>query len=245
VRGVAGAIAFLTRVPVETWVTLDARDVARGSVFFPLVGAAIGAATGLAAVGAAEVLPQLLAAAIAVALAAALTGAIHVDALADLADSLGARTREHALEIMRDPSIGAFGALALVLDLLLYVGALAALLADDGLLPLVVAAFALGRAAPLVIGWVLPYARPGVGSGRALTDEPRGWERVAGLLFAAAVAFPLAGLCGFALLAGAVAGAALVAFVAWRRLGGATGDVLGAGIEVATAGALLAAVATA
>jgi len=245
VRGAAGALAFLTRVPVGAWVKLDGRDVARGSVFFPLVGAVVGAASSLVALGTARVLPAFLAAALAVACEAALTGAIHLDALADLADSLGARSRERALEILREPAIGAFGAVALVIDLLLKTGAFAALLAQDGLLPAVVACFAAGRVAPLVIGWALPYARPGEGSGRALTDEPRPWERALGLVLAGALVFALFGLRGLALGGGAAVGMALVAVVAWRRLGGATGDVLGAGIEVATLGALLAAVATA
>jgi adenosylcobinamide-GDP ribazoletransferase len=238
-------VSFLTRVPVAARMILDARDVARGSVFFPLVGAALGGVTGLVAIGLAKVLPVFLAAAVAVAFLAAITGAIHLDAVADLADSLGGATRERALEILRDPSVGAFGVVALVVDVLLQVGALVALLGEAGLLALVVSAFAFGRAAPLVIGWALPYAHSGVGSGLALTDEPRPWERVAGLLLAVAVVFALTGVRGFALAAGAAVGTALVAFVAWRRLGGATGDVLGAGIEAATLGALLAAVATA
>jgi adenosylcobinamide-GDP ribazoletransferase len=245
VRGAAGAVAFLTRVPVGDWVKLEARDVARGSTFFPLVGAVVGAASGLVAVGTARVLPAFLAATLAVACEAALTGAIHLDALADLADSLGARSRERALEILREPAIGAFGAVALVVDLILKTGAFAALLAQDGLLVVVVASFAVGRAAPLVIGWALPYARPGEGSGRALTDEPRAWERVSGLALAGVLVFVLSGIRGLALGGGAAVGTALIALVAWRRLGGATGDVLGAGIEVATGGALLAAVATA
>jgi adenosylcobinamide-GDP ribazoletransferase len=235
----------LTRVPVASWVPLDARDVARGCVFFPLVGAGVGAVTGLVAIGLAKALPFFLAATVAVAFHAALTGAIHLDALADLADSLGGATRDRALEILRDPSVGAFGVVALLADVLFQVGALAALLGETDLLSLAVSAFALGRAAPLVIGWMLPYARPGAGSGRVLTDEPRTWERLAGLLLAAAVVFALTGLRGFALVGGAAIGTALVALVAWRRLGGATGDVLGTGIEVATVGALLAAVATA
>ncbi|HEX5469532.1 MAG TPA: adenosylcobinamide-GDP ribazoletransferase [Gaiellaceae bacterium] len=243
-RGVAAAISFLTRLPVARWVTLDAGDVARGIVFFPLVGAAVGAGTGLVALGTGEVLPALLAAVVAIAFEAVLTGAIHLDALGDLADATGGGTRERALEILRDPRIGAFGAVALVVDVLLRAGALAALVAEDGLVGLVVASFALGRAAPLAIGWALPYARPGAGSGRALTDEPRTWERVAGLVIAGAIAFGLVGLDGGALVGGAALGAVLVGLVAWRRLGGATGDVLGAGIEAGTAGALLAAVAT-
>lgn len=244
-RGAAGAIAFLTRVPIELWVRLDGRDVARGSPFFPLVGAALGAVVGVVAVGVGEVLPALLAAGIAIACEAVLTGAIHLDAVADLADSLGARTRERALEILRDPNVGAFALVALVIDLLLRVGALAALLAEDGIVSLAAVAYALGRAAPLAIGWALPYARSGEGSGRALIDEPRAWERLAGLILAVGLAFGLAGLRGLVLAVGALAGTLLVALVAQHKLGGATGDVLGAGIEAATLGALLAAVATA
>lgn len=243
-RRAAAALAFLTRVPIEGVVRLDARDVARGAVFFPLVGAGVGAVTGLVAIGCAKVLPVFLAAVLAIAIEAVLTGGIHLDALADLADSFGARSRERALEIMREPAIGAFGAAALALDLLLKAGAITALLSEDGLLRVVVAAYAAGRAAPLIIGWALPYARAGEGSGRALVDEPLAWERVAGLAISAAFVFGLTGLRGFALAGGATAAMALVALVAWRRLAGATGDVLGAGIELATLGALLAAVAT-
>ncbi len=244
-RRAAAALAFLTRVPIDGPVRLDARDVARGAVFFPLVGAGVGALTGLVAIGCAKVLPVFLAAALAVAIEAVLTGAIHLDALADLGDSLGAKSRERALEIMREPAVGAFGAAALILDLLLKAGAVTALLSDGLLLAVVVAAYAAGRAAPLVIGWALPYARGGEGSGRALTDEPLAWERVAGLAVAAAFVFGLTGLRGFALAGGAAAAMTLVALVAWRRVAGATGDVLGAGIELATLGALLAAAATA
>jgi len=182
---------------------------------------------------------------IAVACEAALTGAIHLDALADLGDALGTRSRERALEVMRDPRLGAFGTSALLLVVLLKAGALTALLGTEGLLPGVAAAYGLGRAAPLVVGWLLSYAAAGPGSGRALTEGMRGWERVAGLALTAALVFGLEGLRGFALAGGAAAGIALVSYAAWRRLGGATGDALGAAIEVATTGALLATAATA
>src|SRR3954468_17193195 len=100
VRAFAGALAFLTRVPIGRWVVLDGADVARGGAFFPVVGAGIGAA-----VGAVASLGGLLAAVLAVTAGAVLTGALHFDALADTADALGARTRERALAIMRDHQI--------------------------------------------------------------------------------------------------------------------------------------------
>src|SRR5262245_19528103 len=124
-RGAAAAVAFLTRIPVGRRVALDGDDVARGSVLFPVVGAAIGAAVGATAAGLAHVLPALVAAGLALALGAALTGALHLDGLADTADALGARGR--ALEAMRDHATGAFGTVALVLDLLVKAGAVAAL----------------------------------------------------------------------------------------------------------------------
>src|SRR4051794_38981352 len=116
-RGAVAAVAFLTRIPVGRAVVLDAADVARGGSLFPLVGAGIGAATGGVAYALADPLTPLLAALLGLSAAAVLTGVLHLDALADAADALGATTRERALEIMRDHSIGAYGGVALVLDL--------------------------------------------------------------------------------------------------------------------------------
>src|SRR5438270_12724925 len=123
VRSLFAAIAFLTRIPVGG----RSYDVAGGVAVFPLVGAAIGAAVGGTAYGLARILPSLAAAGIAVALGALLTGGLHLDGLADSADALTARSRDAALAIMRDHAIGAYGAVALVLDLVVKSAALAAL----------------------------------------------------------------------------------------------------------------------
>jgi adenosylcobinamide-GDP ribazoletransferase len=241
-RAAAAAITFLTRVPVGRF-ELAADDVARGAVLFPAAGAGIGALVGLTAEGLDGALTPFLAATVAVVLEALLTGAIHLDALADAADGLGAPSRERALEIMRDPTIGSFGALALLLDTLLKIGAIAMLVGGDVLLP-VVAAFALGRAAPLGLGLALPYARPGSGSGRALTDGPV-WPRAAGVLLAGGIAAAALGWDAL-VVGGAAAGVTLVIGLGARlRLGGVTGDVLGAATELATTAGLLAATATA
>ena len=172
-RAAAAALAFLTRIPVGRRIELDGEDVARGAVLFPVVGAGIGALVGLVAVGLDARLTVLVAAGLAVVLEALLTGGIHLDALADSADGLGAGTRERALEIMREPTIGAFGATALVLDVVVKIAALAAVAAGPDALLAVAAAFALGRTAPLALGWALPYARPEGGSGAALTGRRR------------------------------------------------------------------------
>jgi adenosylcobinamide-GDP ribazoletransferase len=243
-RAGAGAVSFLTRIPVGGRVELEAEDVARGAVLFPVVGAGLGALLGLVVVGLDTRLSALLAAGLAVALEAALTGAIHLDALADSADGLGAGSRERALEIMREPTIGSFGATVLLLDLVVKTAALAALAAGPRAILAVAAAYALGRTAPLALGWALPYARPEGGSGAILTGGAGEMSRVVGVGLGVGLAFAALGLRGIALVAAAALGAALVGLVARRRLGGVTGDVLGAAAELATTLALVAAAAS-
>ncbi|MGH3091399.1 MAG: adenosylcobinamide-GDP ribazoletransferase [Gaiellaceae bacterium] len=241
-RAGAAAVSFLTRVPVGRHLALDAADVGRGAALFPLVGAGIGAAVGLVAVGLDAVLPPFLAAALAVAVEALLTGAIHLDALADTADALGGGSRERALEIMREGTIGAFGGVALGLDLLVKTLALAALLEQPGTVLLAVAAWATGRAAPLALAWALPYARQTAGSGRVLTHVG-GAHLAAGLALGVAIAVAAAGNRAPALLAAAAVAAVAVGLAARARFRGVTGDVLGAAAETVTVLALVGAVA--
>jgi adenosylcobinamide-GDP ribazoletransferase len=243
-RAVAGAVSFLTRIPVGSRLELEAEDVARGAVLFPVVGAGLGAVVGLVVVGLDARLSALLAAALAVALEAALTGAIHLDALADSADGLGAGSRVRALEIMREPTIGAFGTTALLLDLVVKTAALAAVAAGPRAILAVVAAYALGRTAPPALGWALPYARPEGGSGSILTGGAGEVSRALGVGLGVGLAVAALGLRGIVLVGAAALGAAAVGLVARQRLGGVTGDVLGAAAELATTLALVAAVAT-
>ena len=244
VRPAAAALAFLTLLPLGR-LDLDERDVARGALLFPVVGSLVGAAVALVGIGLEDTLTPFLAAGVAVAFEALVTGGIHLDALADASDGLGARTRARALEIMGEGAVGAFGATSLVVDLLLKTGAIAVLLAAEDTVALVVVAMALGRAAPLVLASALPYARSGEGSGRILTDRMSSWSLGGGLALALGLSAAVLGLRTVALLAGAAVATLLVALTARRRLGGVTGDVLGAGVELATTGSLLAAVATA
>ena len=243
-RAAAAALAFLTRVPVGRLTALGPDDVARGAVLFPIVGAGIGALVGGIAVGLDSRLTVLLAAALAVAAEALVTGAIHLDALADAADGLGAPTRERALEIMREPTIGAFGAAGLGLDLLVKTAALAALLDGPDPVLAALAAFALGRAAPLALSWALPYARAGGGTGASVAEGARAPWLAAGLLLGIGIAVGALGLRGLWLAAGAVGAVLVVGLLARKRFGGVTGDVLGAAVELATTLALVAAAAT-
>lgn len=243
-RAAAGAVSFLTRVPVGRRLYVGAEDVARGAVLFPLVGAGLGALVALVVLGLDGRAGVLLAATLAVALEALFTGAIHLDALADAADGLGASSRERALVVMREPTIGSFGAAALALDLIVKTAALGALATGPRALLACAAAFALGRSAPLALGWALPYARPEGGSGSVLTDSAGELSRALGIGLGIGLAVATLGLRGLALVGAAAVGAAVVGLLARRRLGGVTGDVLGASVEFATTLALVAAAAT-
>ena len=243
-RAAAGALAVLTRVPLGGRFTIGAGDVGEGAVFFPLVGTAVGASVAATLVLLDGPLGSLLAAALALVAGTLLTGAMHLDALADTADSLGAVTREHALEIMRDHSVGAYGSAAITLDLLIKTAALAELAGGDGWRGVVVAA-AIARAVPLALASSLPYARVGEpGAGRLLTDRLSRRRAAGGIVVAGAIAALLLGAEAVPLLAIAVATAALLLRWFRRRLGGVTGDSLGASVELSETLALVVAVAT-
>jgi adenosylcobinamide-GDP ribazoletransferase len=234
---------FLTRVPVPGWVAREPWDPARLNQavrHFPLVGAAVGLVGAAVAVLALLLWPPLVAAALAVAATVWLTAAFHEDGLADTADALlGTATREGALAIMKDSRIGTYGAAALVLSLLLRVALLAELLRTDPLLAAAVciAAHAAGRAAAVALMAVLPYGGDEAhAKAKPLARQVRGRDAVwAGGLGAALLGLPWLAQPGWVAAGQALAAAlGLVMLVAvlraWlrRRLGGYTGDTLGA-----------------
>ncbi len=239
----AVAAGFLTRLPLGRRAPAGPDVLLRAAPLFPLVGAALGAAVAGVAVAALLGLPPLAAGALAVSFELAVTGALHADGLADSADGLGGHDRERSLEIMRDHSLGAYGACALGIDLLLKATALGALAERDAILA-VVAAAALSRAVALPLAAALPYARPGAGTGRLLAGASP-VPAALGVALALAVALAAVGLDALVLALVVSAVAAAVALLARRRLGGITGDVLGAAIELSSTAALLAAVALA
>lgn len=212
------AIAFLTVVGRAR--PPDARTFR----WFPVVGAAIGGVLGLAWWGLSEVLPPGVAAIVVVALDLGLTGMLHVDGLADSADGLLPHMeRTRRLEVMRRPDLGAFGAAVLGTVLL----ARWAALASDRFAPVaLVAVWALARTLAAVVPALVPYARPSGLASPFVAGASRWLLLWAVPVLALLVASDgLAGLVGG--LAGAAAGAAIVA-LALARVGGFTGDVLGA-----------------
>lgn len=238
-RAAAGAVSFLTRVPIGRAVAIDGGDVARGTLLFPLVGAAVNAVAGGLAVLLYPWLPSFPAAAIAVAAAILLTGALHVDALADTFDAAGARTRERALEIMRDSRVGAYGATAIVLGLLIKVGAVAALLDRGEALPALVAAGALSRAASPPLAALLPYPRAEGGPGSVLAGRVSRAAAAATVALGISAAVLVGGIDGAWMALAALVTTSLLGIVYLRRLGGATGDGLGAAAELSETVALV------
>jgi cobalamin 5'-phosphate synthase/cobalamin synthase len=256
-RSFLAALSFLTRVPFAQRWEFGAADVGRATLFFPVVGAGLGAcgAVALAALSLGFdfdaglrrrdlLLPPPVVAALLVALSAWLTGGLHLDGLADMADGFGGgRTREEILRIMRDPLVGSYGVVALVLLLLLKWSALAVLIDRGAAATYLILAPALARWASVPLGMFLPYARREDGGlGAAITDHV-GWRELGGATaLAAAVALPLAGRRGVLCWVAVVIVTAGSARLCRRRLGGITGDTLGANTEVAEAAVLLVAV---
>ncbi|MDP8975728.1 MAG: adenosylcobinamide-GDP ribazoletransferase [Actinomycetota bacterium] len=222
--GARQAVAFLTPLG-------GARAPSRAALrWFPVIGLALGAALGWIWWGAAQLWPAPVAAALVVAADLGLTGLLHADGLVDSADGLlPPLPRGRRLEVMATPDVGAFGVATAVAVLLLRWAALASTTPD----PLLLAAlWCASRTAMVITAGVLPYVRSG---GLAAPFVGGRWvvTGTAGALATLALGVWWRPLAGPAAVAAAGAGAAVVAVVARRRIGGFTGDVLGAGGMVA------------
>lgn len=246
----AACLRFYSRLPVPQLPGEPdphrSPDFTRLPRMLPLAGAllALPAAAMLAAASLAGLGP-FLSATLAIAVMATTTGALHEDGLADLADGLGGGTdRAKSLAIMRDSRLGSYGALVLFLALALRVGALATLLDRTGLAAAtaVVLAAALSRVAALLPMVLLPPARSdGLAAAVGRPGQATLVIAVVSALLLAVLAVPL-GLGAVAVIAMMLlAGLASLAVtgLAARRLGGQTGDVIGACQQAAEILALL------
>jgi len=240
------AAALLTRLPVPIDHGQAAGRMAAAVWAYPLVGAAIGALAGAVLAGLAALgMPAGVAAAMALAVAALATGAMHEDGLADCADGIGGGwSVERRLEIMKDARGGAYGALALVLATLARWSALATL-ASAGPGIAVAALAAAGAASRAPLGAVMrrvPNARAALAAGEAglsaSVGRPPAVSVWLALALGLAVAVLLSGWAGLGAALGAFLAAAAMAWLGWRKLGGQTGDVLGAAQVLAEIAAL-------
>jgi adenosylcobinamide-GDP ribazoletransferase len=230
VNGLSTAASFLTRVRLRDG-SSDSPGIGASVPWFPVVGAFLG--LGVAGVYAAAllILPSLLAATMAIGAAIALTGAFHEDGLGDTADGLGGGVgREDVLRILKEPALGTFGVLAIVLSTLLRVGGLAVLDVWTAVAVLPVA-HALSRVAALTLSGILPPATD-EGLGASYAEEvtrPR-LAAAAGLALGIGAATTGPWVAPAAVLAGL--GAWAVGRASMRKIGGLTGDVLGAAQQV-------------
>jgi adenosylcobinamide-GDP ribazoletransferase len=243
VRGVLDplrlALAFLTILPLGPRRSVRPQSVGDSFAYFPIAGFTIGAALAAEDWLLGHALRPVLRSALLVLSLAIVTGGVHLDALADTADALGAGgDRDRALEILRDSSIGSFGAIALFFVLALKIIALAALAGTRRYAALILAP-GLARWAMVAVSHRLEYLRAqGAGSSILKSDGSRNAAFATATTIVAALILPSARTLG-ACVAAAVAVFGMRAF--YRRwLGGVTGDLVGAAGELVETIALLA-----
>lgn len=222
---------FLTIVPIPGNWGMAEEDLARSVVWFPVIGLMLGVVAAGLAYGLTSVAPPLVVAAAMIVILLSFSGGLHLDGLADTADGFfSSRPRERILEIMKDSHIGAMGVIAIVCVLLLKFAALASL-PMARLWPAVLLMPLAGRCALVIHMALLPYARPSGLGAIFYRRNPRGaaiWA--AGVL--AAVAGGLLGAWGLGIWAACVAAALVLSAYVRRKIGGATGDTLGAICEL-------------
>jgi len=244
------ALSLFTVIPVAGPAEIRKDTATRAILWLPALGcllAAVAAAVLFAVeVGGHSAPRRLLAATLAVAVLALLTGGLHLDGLADTIDGLGSRRpRQEALDIMRRSDVGPLGVAALLFVVLLQITALATLAPGVPVTAALVVAVVTSRVV-VILAAGSPAARPdGFGALIAGATTARGRVAVLAVLLAAVIAagaawggLPLAVRGLAAVLAGLLCAASLYS-VARRRLGGMTGDVFGAMIEICTAIVLL------
>lgn len=237
-RAIWSAAMFFTRLPLPSLPGLTADDLRRSSTYFPLVGWLIGGVAAGVWWSALKVFSPTVASGLSLAATVILTGAMHEDGLADVCDGFGGgSTKEKILVIMQDSRVGAFGLVGLVLTLGLKWQTVAAL--PLALAPVILlAGHAASRSASISLMATLDYAREGQSKARALTSR-LGAARLATTI--------LLGLCPLALLPSRLWWAVLpvlairIVSASWfrHRIGGYTGDCLGATQQVSELAFLL------
>ena len=232
----AASFALLTRLPVGRFVPPDETQAVWP---YPIVGATVGLIGGVAYWLLFSLsCPPVLAALLAVATAVLVTGALHEDGLADMADGFGGGTPEKRLAIMRDARVGSYGVLALILSVGLRVGAITLMAKPALVVAALIAAGAASRATAVALMVALPHARSDGLS--VAVGRPTGAAAWLATLLAAIIGLlvlPVGPV--FWLLVASGLAALVVATLARDRLGGQTGDVLGASVQVSECASLV------
>lgn len=251
-RVFGAGVQFLTRIPVPASLGYEPDDLARSTVYFPVIGVIVGAAGAGVYWLAAEGWPSFVAATLAIAATIWLTGAFHEDALADAFDGFGGGWgREQVLAIMKDSRVGSYGAVAVAVMIVLKAGALSTLGVPDAVRALI-AGHVVARWSSLPLIWGLPYVRESSATGKPFAASVTPGRLAVGTVLMLAIIGPVLGLdAGFGLrndhlarVSGVLVVAVLVtaASAAYyrRRIGGITGDCLGTTNQLVEAATYLA-----
>jgi len=234
VKNLRAAIGFITILPTGKSVSFDAMGMIP---WFPVVGLLLGGTLAAFDQAAGRLWGPQAAAIMDVMFMAVLTGALHLDGLADTADGLFShRSREKALEIMKDSRIGAMGVVALCAVLALKWAGISGLHTHRWLLLVLVPAYA--RSGMLCAMRWLEYGRPAGGTGLPFFARKLGWRQCWALLATMLLSMGL-GSMAFGLNAGFILLVAVVIAYYRKRLGCVTGDMLGAMTEIVEAGLFL------
>lgn len=240
-RGLRAAVVFLTRVPAGGFPYSEV-EWRWACAFFPLVGAAVGALSAGVARLTSSAGPAV-AAALALIASLLVTGALHEDGLADTADALGGSyDRDKLFVILKDSRIGAFGAIALVMSLMLRAALLTRL--DDHLPAALLLAGAWSRLAPVWLMRALPYVTATVVSRSRPLVQARLPQTALAMVWGLAAVFVAARLGLTPLAVVSAVGATLIVTLLcgwrfWIRAGGITGDFLGATQQIVECAVLL------
>ena len=234
------AVQFMTTIPIKLPCLPSREQNALSMLFYPVIGLMIGGVLWL--VASYVQLPMMLLSCAVMVVWVWLTGGLHLDGLADTADAWvgGFGDKQRTLTIMKDPNTGAMGVIAIVLCLALKWAAVYCLLELDAVLALLFVPM-LGRMSALALFATTPYVRQH-GLGSALQDVPKYLLWLVMLGFGAAV-FALSWQIAVAMIG---VWAVMLAWLRWRfvgRIGGITGDTVGASIEVVEVAILMAVVA--
>jgi len=239
------ALQFFTRLPVPRWVGFEPDWLHHASRYFPAVGIVVAAMTAAVYGLAMTRLPPAVAVLLSTIAGIYLTGAFHEDGFADACDGLGGgMTRQRVLEIMSDSRIGAYGAIGIILLLALKCTTLACLPAQSVLAALLIA-HPLSRLAASSLIWLLDYAKS-EGKAKPLAQRMTHGEFLIATISALLPALAMLAL-GWMQWHSLLAAMAACAISTWwlarkfvRRLGGYTGDCLGAVQQVSEVSCYLA-----
>jgi adenosylcobinamide-GDP ribazoletransferase len=232
VRPFLQALSFLTILPLGPQGSSEARALARSMAYYPFAGLFIGLFAVIGYSLFSLLFPRSFSLWLTIGASALLTGGLHLDGFADTMDGLGCRgTREKVLDVMRDSRIGAFG----VIGLVFLIGAKYLALdqiPDPSLSRSLIVMAVMGRSAMVLVCYRSPYARAGQGLAKPFTENLGIYEALFSAFSALAIAVALMGVKGAMVFLGIGLFSLGYRLFFKRKLGGITGDVLGAANEL-------------